>query len=555
MFWRDTRARTPKLEEGIGRESAEPDEKTTVPNESSGGRQPKKVAESVPNKSINVASESKEQSHDPHNTHKSLEAEEDSPFASHCRPDGPIWARYLAESEIEDKELTDIWNSSLDSLLVFAGLFAGILTAFLMESSKDLKEDPQEHLLKEILNTLRNTSDTSIFEPEQSSLHVNGLWFTSLVLSLISALGGVLAKGWLAKYNPATRLAHASHACERHLRANRAREWQLAPLITAIPLLIQVSLFLFFAGLIIQVRDRDVRIWSTIVLLVGSVTLLYVVGTILPWFSPACPFHTPLSDFLPGVAAKAQYRDAIVVSQDSHGSQGSWKDRFSGYMAFIGRFWEQVRQKPDKVVIQAQILSWVITNSANQTVTDEAIKVIAGSKQTKELQWEMTQAGTREIIHQRLQSCIRVNPGLPKAVTNGLQVEPLLYALLQIEQPLVVTEGPARNLLYPSLLDEGQCLRRWDDFEPYIQPLVFILRVHTLVNCDVDDHEGNWSHTVESLNRMADMGLTPHIRELLFFATLRGFLKGRTVLRRTCEIILSKLLFIGGYGRLGSSLY
>ncbi|KIM22872.1 hypothetical protein M408DRAFT_57183, partial [Serendipita vermifera MAFF 305830] len=174
------------------------------------------------------------------------------------------------------------WNSSLDSLLVFAGLFAGILTAFLMESSKDLKEDPQEHLLKEILNTLRNTSDTSTFEPEQSSLHVNGLWFTSLVLSLISALGGVLAKGWLAKYNPATRLAHASHACERHLRANRAREWQLAPLITAIPLLIQVSLFLFFAGLLIQVRDRDVRIWSTIVLLVGSVTLLYIVGTILP---------------------------------------------------------------------------------------------------------------------------------------------------------------------------------------------------------------------------------------------------------------------------------
>ncbi|KIM27231.1 hypothetical protein M408DRAFT_38109, partial [Serendipita vermifera MAFF 305830] len=106
------------------------------------------------------------------------------------------WARYLEETEIEDKELTDIWNNSLDSLLVFAGLFAAILTAFLIESSKDLKEDPQEHLLKQILNTLRNVSDTSSFEPETSSLQINALWFTSLVISLISALGGVLAKGW-----------------------------------------------------------------------------------------------------------------------------------------------------------------------------------------------------------------------------------------------------------------------------------------------------------------------------------------------------------------------
>ncbi|KIM22486.1 hypothetical protein M408DRAFT_37748, partial [Serendipita vermifera MAFF 305830] len=92
------------------------------------------------------------------------------------------------------------WNNTLDSLLVFAGLFAGILTAFVVESRHDLTEDPQERLLKQIVDLLSNSSSREPFQPNPSSLHVNGLWFTSLTLTLISALGGVLAKGWLAKY-------------------------------------------------------------------------------------------------------------------------------------------------------------------------------------------------------------------------------------------------------------------------------------------------------------------------------------------------------------------
>ncbi|KIM27698.1 hypothetical protein M408DRAFT_54007, partial [Serendipita vermifera MAFF 305830] len=177
------------------------------------------------------------------------------------------------------------WNSSLDSLLVFAGLFAGILTAFLIESRRSLSEDPQETLLREILGAIRNipvSSNNEQFQPNSSAIHVNALWFSSLALTLISALGGVLAKGWLAKYNPASLRERSSDACERHLRAIRARQWQLEPLITGIPLLIQISLFLFFAGLVIQLLDDDIRIWVTVVILMGSTILMYIVGTLLP---------------------------------------------------------------------------------------------------------------------------------------------------------------------------------------------------------------------------------------------------------------------------------
>jgi Family of unknown function (DUF6535) len=424
-------------------------------------------------------------------------------------------------------------------------LFAGILTAFLVESRKDLTEDPQEHLLKEIVNILRNTTDSSTFQPDPSSLNVNGLWFTSLTLTLISALGGVLAKGWLAKYNPASNREQSSDACERHLRAVRARQWRLEPFITGIPLLIQVSLFLFFAGLIIQILDNDVRIWSVVVILVGLVGLMYFIGTCLPWFSPACPFQTPFSDLLAGGTARGRYRDDTTAHRPWKMPSGSWKKRLLALIDVPYKFLEEVHRKPEQLVLQAQILSWVVMNSTKETTIEEAIRAVAGSKQTKELQDALIESRVRDSLYQRFEDCLHVTPGLPKTTNNGPKLEGLLYALLRIEQSLRIDEGPSDNYTLSSLLDEGRPLRRWDDFEPYLQALVFSLRVHMFVNYDRDDHDENWEETVKSLTRMAEIGSVPYIRGILFFATIRGLLRGKKIVRRTCAIILSKQVGIG----------
>ncbi|KAF8524075.1 hypothetical protein BU17DRAFT_6069, partial [Hysterangium stoloniferum] len=94
-----------------------------------------------------------------------------------------IWSLYLKETEKEDKELANSLQVGIDELLIFAGLFGAILTAFLIESRKDLQVDP----LQEILQTLQNqfavtTSPSS--EASKSSLIVNYLWFSSLGLTL-----------------------------------------------------------------------------------------------------------------------------------------------------------------------------------------------------------------------------------------------------------------------------------------------------------------------------------------------------------------------------------
>jgi Family of unknown function (DUF6535) len=429
-------------------------------------------------------------------------------------------------------------------------LFAAILTAFLVESRKDLKEDPQEHLLKEIVNILRNSSAPSIeqpFQPDTSSIHVNGLWFSSLTLTLISALGGVLAKGWLGKYNPASLRQHSSDACERELRAIRARQWQLEPAITAIPLLIQVSLFLFFAGLVIQIVDDDVRIWSVVVILVGSTAFLYIIATFLPWFSPACPFQTPVSSFFPGGTAQGRYRVNPVTSNTSRGRFNSWAERFLFSLQIIRHFLNDVRRKPEQLVLQSQILAWVITNSTSDRSIEEAIATVGGSKPTKELQIALILAGAGDSFYQRLQNSVKFTPGMPKLINNEAQFESLLHALLRIERPLLVNGRPSGNLGATSLLDEGQALHRWDDFRPHLQALVFSLRVHMLINRNLDDHDEMQTESAKSLSKMMETGSSPpYIRSILFFATVRGLVNGGRILRKTCGWIFSKQVLLGG---------
>ena len=121
----------------------------------------------------------------------------------------------------------------------------------------------------------------------------------------MSALAAVLAKGWLEKYAPASPGVSSGDACERHLRAIRAQQWHFDALISGIPLLIQIALFLFFAGLILFMLNDNSGIGYTLLAFMVLVATIYLVGTVMPWFSPACPFQTTMSNFILGIGKKA----------------------------------------------------------------------------------------------------------------------------------------------------------------------------------------------------------------------------------------------------------
>ncbi|KAF8598459.1 hypothetical protein BDV93DRAFT_423609, partial [Ceratobasidium sp. AG-I] len=130
-------------------------------------------------------------------------------------PDAGIWQLYLDEAKEHDDELVESQNKNLDMMLLFAALFSGILTAFLIESKNLLQQDPSDAataLLLLIAQSQQRIEQGSpqptlppiqlpIFSASMSARWVNGLWFLALALSLSAALVAMLAKEWLAAYS------------------------------------------------------------------------------------------------------------------------------------------------------------------------------------------------------------------------------------------------------------------------------------------------------------------------------------------------------------------
>ncbi|KAJ6522088.1 hypothetical protein DFH09DRAFT_211430 [Mycena vulgaris] len=115
---------------------------------------------------------------------RALEAE--GPFALHCAITSTIWKLYMVQGKLFDDNLASAFNSDLDPLLIFG-----------------LQEDLQSvtnMLLMILIARQHNTSATQtpsfpLFQPTSTTQWVNGLWFSSLMFSLMSALWCEFSEG------------------------------------------------------------------------------------------------------------------------------------------------------------------------------------------------------------------------------------------------------------------------------------------------------------------------------------------------------------------------
>ncbi|KAJ7931091.1 hypothetical protein B0H13DRAFT_869966 [Mycena leptocephala] len=440
-----------------------------------------------------------------------------SPYAQHYLPTAEIWKLYLRETEAEDKELAQLWQIGLDQLLIFAGLFGAILTAFLIESRKDLKQDP----LQEILCTLRAlhndsvTSTSKPFRPPHSSLVVNAAWFSSLGLTLISALAAVLAKGWLAQYTPATPGLHSKDACERHLRYLRSRQWRLATLVAGIPLLIQIALLLFAVGLVILTLNDNFGIGVTLLVMTVFTTCLYFLGTILPWFSPACPFQTTMSDLIPGVAANRRYIDSARKQPQTRAKPLSALQRAGLQWRKLTEFLKNAHHKPGRPEMEADILAWMLTSSTDEKAIEEAVRAVAGANPTEYLRDTLCESGASDALCQRFTRYFKITPGIPMSADDALRAEPYLYAMLRV----VVPSGKTRNsgaensdeiqFIHQVLIQAGGPLHRWDHFTEHLRPLACALGIRLILATGSDDHTEQWEQRTRNLINMSEGALYP----------------------------------------------
>ena len=177
-------------------------------------------------------------------------------------------------------------------------------------SIQDIRQNPQDtsnFYLANIYQTLADPSRSNIsaslpappllFSPPNYAVWVNALWFLSLVISLTCALLATLLQQWARRYLKVTQPRCASHtrARIRAFLAEGVDKLLLPWTVEALPTLLHISLFLFFAGLVVFLRNVDLTIFKLVLSWVGVCAALYGCITIMPIFRHDSPYFTPLS--------------------------------------------------------------------------------------------------------------------------------------------------------------------------------------------------------------------------------------------------------------------
>ncbi|KAF8594124.1 hypothetical protein BDV93DRAFT_402136, partial [Ceratobasidium sp. AG-I] len=213
-----------------------------------------------------------------------------------------FWPTYVKEADQHDNELSEGWNNlstfvtTTIKLHIQAALFSAISTAFVLESSKDLKPDPTESaaatllIISQTLLTISNrsalpsltaTTGPPPFIPATSAIAVNVLWFSSLILSVSVTLVAMLAKEWAYLFVASRTGGVQEQARKRQERFDSMEAWKLAGLITALPTLMHIALFLFAVGLCVYLWTIHLVVAVPVVILTSLTALIYVAALIL----------------------------------------------------------------------------------------------------------------------------------------------------------------------------------------------------------------------------------------------------------------------------------
>lgn len=138
------------------------------------------------------------------------------------------------------------------------------------------------------------------FQASAEDIRVNVLWFASLIISLITSSFGVLVKQWLDDSRAVEVLEPQARLRLRQHRAPQIEAWMVYEIVACLPLLLHLSLGLFFIGLCYFTAAIHASIgYTTLPLVIGWTFCLFFITT-LPIFFPRCPYKISL--FKPVIA-------------------------------------------------------------------------------------------------------------------------------------------------------------------------------------------------------------------------------------------------------------
>ncbi|KAK7019579.1 hypothetical protein R3P38DRAFT_2632155 [Favolaschia claudopus] len=200
----------------------------------------------------------------------------------------------------------------MEGMLIFAGLFSAVLTAFLVESYKTLNRDPEDLTvllltrISEQIVASANGSASAIplplkFEndpgPTRAAFACNALWFLSLGLSLSCALIATLVEQWAREFLHRTDIHSAPIIRARvfSFLYYGLRRFNMHAIVDVIPLLLHLALLLFFSGLVAFLIPVNIAIAIIAAAMLFVLATAYSALTVFPLRYLDSPYRTPLT--------------------------------------------------------------------------------------------------------------------------------------------------------------------------------------------------------------------------------------------------------------------
>ncbi|KAH9989141.1 hypothetical protein BJV77DRAFT_698158 [Russula vinacea] len=222
---------------------------------------------------------------------------------------GPFFSIYSKVADDEDKKMVERWQKDADGILIFTGLFSASVAALLSVTVQGLipnSQDTSAFYLGNIYEVLADPNATRPspvakpppFSPPRYVVWVNSLWFLSLVISLTCALLATSLHQWSRRYIRVAQLERCSPEKRARMRAFFAEgvdKMHIPWAVEGLPMLLHLSVFLFFGGLVIFLFDVNHAVFSSVIWWIGLFSIVYGLITVMPILRHDSPYYAPLS--------------------------------------------------------------------------------------------------------------------------------------------------------------------------------------------------------------------------------------------------------------------
>ncbi|KAG8937982.1 hypothetical protein FRC00_006315 [Tulasnella sp. 408] len=221
---------------------------------------------------------------------------------------GHFYKYYDSLTDELDEDMVKSLKAQLDSILIFAGLFAGVNTAFLALTLPKLNPDPADDtnalLLQLVIGgngTIRSADDlpSATFNPPLGIPETNMLFSLSLALAIACAFFAILGQQWIVCYRQRSGSGAEHQRWEQLRRHFGVRHWRLETILDDIlPGLLQIALVIFSIAFLyfIQSSSRTMY-YLTGAFMEVTMTIAFLMALVSSW-DRWCPFKSPLSRFL-----------------------------------------------------------------------------------------------------------------------------------------------------------------------------------------------------------------------------------------------------------------